>query len=202
MTSSRFVTGLEAVSDRWVESSAIRPALTMLAPAVLVMMSIAFRWDIAEPSGLLAGAALLAGAMVNTLLRVWAWADENDRRVSLISDDPLDDVARSRLRERINALERVQAISAWAVLTSIGLVGSLIVLEIKTVPLAQAAARGVEPTRTSVVVLATAATLGLGCLLLLLFLSIIAETVHVAHGAVDAQRAVLGAKSGASERDN
>lgn len=93
---------------------------------------------------------MLAGAMINTLLRVWAWADENDRRVSRVSDRPLDDVVRSKLRDRIDALERVQAVSGWAALSSLGLLASLIVLEVKTAPntsasAGEAAAQMAEP---------------------------------------------------------
>lgn len=205
MRSSGFVTALEFASATWVNSSVVRPAVIGVTPIGLVVAAVVRRWDVSEPGGLLAGAALLAGAMINTLLRVWAWADENDRRVSGVSDRPLDDVVRSKLRERIDALERVQAVSGWAVLTSLGLLASLIVLEIRTASstsasAGEAAAQIADPAWNSTVVLATAAALGLGWLLVLLFLSIIAETVHVGREAVDAQRAVLGAKSAPSER--
>lgn len=198
MTNSRFVTGLETASKKWVDSRVVRPLMIGGGTVALGTLSLAFGWDLTEASGLLAGAALLAGAMINTLLRVWAWADEVDRRVVAVSADPFSDVARTRLRERIDSLQRVQAISAWSVLASLGLVAALIAIEVKT--------SGLDPTqipapeRLSAIGFATAATVSLGWLLVTLFISIVAETVNVGRDAVISQRSALGAKTGPSER--
>lgn len=146
---------------------------------------------------MLAGATFLAAAMINALLRVWSWADSNDAHVARLTGDIRNEQPiREQLRQRFDALERVQTISAVATLVSVSLIVVLIVAIVNPPFDADPDPAIVEWIVPWANALATHLALGLTTAVAVCLFGIVAETVHVGTGALRASRTTVGSQSG------
>lgn len=146
---------------------------------------------------MLAGATFLAGAMINALLRVWTWADANDAQVSRLTghirnEQPI----REHLRERFDALERVQTISAAATVLSVALILALIVATVNPPFDADPDPTLIELSVPWINAVATHLAVGLTSAVAMCLFGIVAETVHVGVTSLRGSRTEVGAQSG------
>lgn len=183
---------VEASARWWCGRRMTFKAAGAVAGASL-LLGVLVEFQLGDAAGqMISGATFLAAAMVNALLRVWSWADSNDTQVDKLEGHlVLERRDRQQLRDRFDALEKVQVIAAVATVMSVVLI---VVLLVAVVTAPDAAAAGLSQRVAHR--LASIAAMALATSVAACLVGIVAETVNVGFDALRSARTAVGSQSG------